>query len=215
MEVGYRLYWYTGGNTVLAIVLYIFFIGIMLMCLVFKTKKTLKGFFGILKTSGIGGTDYVKNEGFFASEFNMAVNGIVATTFVLLVGGDLNGPTIGGIMTVVGFGTTGKHLRNILPVMVGVLIASLPTTWTITAPGPMLALLFCTTLAPIAGEFGIIAGVIAGILHFAVVMNVGSVYAGMNLYNNGFAGGFVAIFLVPFLQSIRDRQARARDHRSS
>ena len=117
-------------------------------------------------------------------------------------------------MTVVGFGTTGKHLRNILPVMVGVLLASLPTTWTITTPGPMLALLFCTTLAPVAGEFGVIPGVIAGILHFAVVMNVGTVYAGMNLYNNGFAGGLVAIFMVPFLNSIRDRRARARGHLS-
>ena len=32
----------------------------------------------------------------------------------------------------------------------------------------------------------------------------------MNLYNNGFAGGIVAIFLVPVIQSVKDRQARAR-----
>ena len=32
----------------------------------------------------------------------------------------------------------------------------------------------------------------------------------MNLYNNGFAGGIVAIFLVPVVQSISDRRARAR-----
>lgn len=214
VEVGYRLYWYTGGNKSLAIVLYTFFIGLIIICLIFKGNRTLKGYVNILKTTGIGGTDYVKAEGFYVSGFNMGINGLIATTFVLLVGGDLNGPTIGGIMTVVGFGTTGKHLRNILPVMVGVLIASLPTTWTITTPGPMLALLFCTTLAPVAGEFGIIPGIIAGVLHFAVVMNVGTVYAGMNLYNNGFAGGLVAIFMVPFLNSIRDRRAHARGHLS-
>ena len=208
------MYWYTGGNKILATVLYIFFIGLIIISLISKGKRTLKGYVNILKTPGIGGTDYVKTEGFYVSGFNMGINGLLATTFVLLVGGDLNGPTIGGIMTVVGFGTTGKHLRNILPVMVGVLLASLPTTWTITTPGPMLALLFCTTLAPVAGEFGIIPGVIAGILHFAVVMNVGTVYAGMILYNNGFAGGLVAIFMVPFLNSIRDRRARARGHLS-
>ena len=28
--------------------------------------------------------------------------------------------------------------------------------------------------------------------------------------NNGFAGGLVAMFLVPVIQSIRDRRARAR-----
>ena len=32
----------------------------------------------------------------------------------------------------------------------------------------------------------------------------------MNLYNNGFAGGIVAIFMVPVIHSIEDRRARAR-----
>ncbi len=33
----------------------------------------------------------------------------------------------------------------------------------------------------------------------------------MNLYNNGFAGGMVAIFMVPVIQSVRDRRARAKE----
>ena len=74
----------------------------------------------------------------------------------------------------------------------------------------LLALLFSTTLAPIAGEFGILCGVLAGFLHASVALNVGIVYGGMNLYNNGFAGGIVAMFLVPVIQSIRDRRARAK-----
>ena len=41
-------------------------------------------------------------------------------------------------------------------------------------------------------------------------MQIGALYDGMNLYNNGFAGGIVAIFLVPVIQSIRDRRARAK-----
>lgn len=205
VQVGYRNYWYTGGNKVLAIVLYMFFIGMMLICMIVEGRRIFRKYFNILRTPGVGGTDYIKNDSLFAAGFNMGVNGIVATTFLLLVGGQLNGPTIGGIMTVVGFGTTGKHIRNILPVMCGVLLACSLSTRIITDPVPMLALLFCTTLAPIAGRFGIIAGLIAGILHFAVVINVGSVYAGMNLYNNGFAGGIVAILLVPLLQSIYER----------
>ena len=32
----------------------------------------------------------------------------------------------------------------------------------------------------------------------------------MNLYNNGFAGGIVAIFMVPVIRSIRSRRARAK-----
>ena len=137
---------------------------------------------------------------------NMGVNGLVTMLFVVMVGADLNGPTIGGIFTVVGFSATGKHLRNILPVMAGVLIASEAKSWSITDPSAILALLLSTTLAPIAGEFGIIAG----FLHSSVALNVGIVYGGMNLYNNGFAGGLVAMFLVPVIQSICDRRARAR-----
>lgn len=74
----------------------------------------------------------------------------------------------------------------------------------------MLALLFSTTLAPIAGEFGILMGILAGFLHSSVALNVGIVYGGMNLYNNGFAGGIVAIFMVPVIHSVMDRRARAR-----
>ena len=61
-----------------------------------------------------------------------------------------------------------------------------------------------------AGKFGPVVGIIAGYLHSSVALNVGIVYGGMNLYNNGFAGGIVAIFLVPVVQSISDRRARAK-----
>ena len=75
----------------------------------------------------------------------------------------------------------------------------------------MLAFLFSTTLAPISGEFAWLAGLVAGFLHSSVALNVGIVYGGMNLYNNGFAGGMVAIFMVPVIQSVRDRRARAKE----
>ena len=94
--------------------------------------------------------------------------------------------------------------------MAGVCLASLAGAWSITDPSAMLALLFSTTLAPIAGEFGIVAGLLAGFLHSSVALNVGIVYGGMNLYNNGFAGGIVAIFMVPVIRSIQDRRARAK-----
>ena len=73
----------------------------------------------------------------------------------------------------------------------------------------MLALLLSTTLAPIAGQFGMMWGIAAGFLHSSVALNVGIVYSGMNLYNNGFAGGIVAMFLVPLIQSFANRKARA------
>ena len=85
----------------------------------------------LLASPGVAGTDYLMAFGPYTTLFSMAVNGLFATAFVLLVGGELNGPTIGSIMTVVGFGTTGKHLRNIAPIMMGVFLASLTKDWSI------------------------------------------------------------------------------------
>ena len=209
LETESRLIWSTGNDRLFAILLFVFFL-LMIALGRFHSPTAFSQLRDILKSTGLGGTDYVQKDGFSTVLVNMGINGIAATVFVLLVGGDLNGPTIGGIFTVVGFGATGKHVKNILPVMLGVWLASMTKTWNITDPSPIITLLFSTTLAPIAGEFGIIPGIIAGFLHSSVAMNVGIIYGGMNLYNNGFAGGIVAAFMVPIILSIEDRKARAK-----
>ena len=78
--------------------------------------------------------------------------------------------------------------------------------WVINEPAPLMTLILSTTLAPIAGEFGILAGILAGFLHSSVALNVGVVYSGINLYNNGFAGGLVALFLVPVIEALIERK---------
>ena len=210
VETKSRLIWSTGNDRLFAVLLTILFGSMILSGLLWQGKDVLAAYKRIWKSTGISGTDYVKEEGFAATLFNMGVNGLFATFFVIAVGGDLNGPTIGGIFTIVGFSSTGKHLRNIAPIMLGVYLASFTKEWDIYEPSPMLALLFSTTLAPVDGQFGVIPGLIAGYLHSSVALNVGILYGGMNLYNNGFAGGIVAIFMVPVIQSIEDRRARAR-----
>lgn len=211
VQVASRLIWSLGNNLLFLGMLGIFF-GVMIIGAYFYGGDELwDNYRAILSRTGIGGTDYLKDQGGAATVLNMAINGLFATLFVILVGGDLNGPTIGGIFTVVGFSSTGKHIRNIAPIMCGVWLASLLKDWSITEPSAMLALLFSTTLAPISGEFGCVMGALAGFLHSSVALNVGVVYGGMNLYNNGFAGGIVAIVMVPVIQSVMDRRARAKE----
>lgn len=205
-----RLIWSSGNDLLFFVMLSILFGGMMAGAVLLGGRKTLASYREILKSYGLSGTDYVKENGGPAAVFNMGLNGLFAVVFVLAVGGDLNGPTIGSIFTIVGFSATGKHIRNIFPIMLGVCLGGITKNWNIYDPSAVLALLLSTTLAPIAGEFGWGAGILAGFLHSSVALNVGSVYGGMNLYNNGFAGGLVAIFLVPVIQSVRDRRARAR-----
>lgn len=204
-----RLIWSTGNNQLFMVLLAILFGGFIVTGF-WSDREVARKYRNIIRSYGLGGTDYLKTDGGAATLVNMGVNGLAVTLFIVLTGCDLNGPVIGAIFTVVGFSATGKHIRNIMPIMFGVWIASWTKSWNITDPSATLALLLSTTLAPIAGEFGICAGLLAGFLHSSVALNVGIVYGGMNLYNNGFAGGIVAIFLVPVIQSIMDRRARAR-----
>ena len=79
-------------------------------------------------------------------------------------------------------------------------------------PALQLAGLFGTTLAPVAGHFGGLYGVLAGFIHSALVLQTGGPVAGLNLYNNGFSGGLIAIVLYPTLTAIvRRRRPKLRD----
>lgn len=198
-------YWATGYNVP-------FGIALGALCLVFIVCGTWfagtpawaawAGYRRLLHTSGRAPSDYLRIFGGASVLINMGVNGLVAVAFVVLTGGDLNGPTIGGILTIIGFSGYGKHARNILPVMLGVVLGGIFMHWGVNNSSVQLAILFGTTLAPFAGTFGVVAGVAAGFLHSAVVLQAGSVLAGVNLYNNGFSGGLIAIVLFPTITGI-------------
>ena len=80
--------------------------------------------------------------------------------------------------------------------MLGVWLGTLFSNYEANMGGPMLSALFGTALAPIAGQFGPLAGILAGFIHLSVASNIGIVHGGLNLYNNGFAAGFVAALFV-------------------
>lgn len=157
----------------------------------------------LMRLTGRSPTDFVALAGIGPTLLNMSLAGAVGTAYVLAVGGDLNGPTIGAIFTIVGFAAFGKHPKNILPVMAGVFLASLTKTWGPADPSVVLAALFGTTLAPIAGRFGWHWGVVAGLVHGSVAQSVGQVHGGLVLYNNGFAAGLVASVLVPVILALQ------------
>ena len=116
------------------------------------------------------------------------------------------------VFTLVGFGAFGKHPRNIVPIMLGVFIGSLAKPWNASDAAIVLAALFGTTLAPIAGRFGWHWGIVAGFIHSSAALSVGSVHAGLNLYNNGFAAGIVAAVLVPVIIALTKRGTEVNRH---
>ena len=197
--------WATGYNLTFGLMLGALCLALIL-CGLFACNKPVwaswAGYRRLLQTSGRAPSDYLRMFGPAPVLINTGVNGLIGMAYILLTGGDLNGPTVGGILTIMGFSAFGKHAFNIVPVMAGVALGSFVMHWSINDSAVQLACLFCTTLAPISGYFGWPYGVLAGFLHSSVVLYTGSPVAGMNLYNNGFSGGLVAIVLYPTIIAI-------------
>jgi hypothetical protein len=200
-----RVLWSTGNNGLLLPLLLGMFLTMILAGFLLN-GRSFKGLASIWAHPGRLLADFVDIFDFPPTLINMGVNGLLATSYLLIVGGDFNGPTIGGIFTVVGFSAMGKTPRNITPIIAGVVLGSLTKHWNLADPAIQLAALFGTTLAPIAGEFGWKAGILAGYVHSSVVLYVGVLHAGFNLYNNGFAGGLVAAMIVPLIEAFRGRE---------
>jgi len=174
-----------------------------------NTRANLRNYIKFFKHPGRLITDF-----YFLYKYSIYINmGLLcalATSVVLLLGAELCGITIAAILTITGFGCFGKHLKNVLPVMIGAFIAAYLNIWELTSPSNVAAILFASALAPIAGQFGWIWGLVAGFLHVGVAMFVGELNGGLNLYNNGFAAGLVAMFLLPVI-TVSERMRREHE----
>ena len=148
----------------------------------------------ILKKSGRLITDFPAIAGKEATMLNIGIMGLLSLVLVLGLGIQINGPVMGAILTIVGFAAFGKHPKNSIPVVLGAILAVALTPMELTL-GPILAIFFVTGLAPLAGQYGFFAGVLAGFVHLLITPLALSFQGGFDLYNNGFAAGFVAAVL--------------------
>lgn len=196
-----RLIWHSGSNKVLSILLIICCVYLIIIGVIYgKNKKS--NLTTINKQTGRLISDFYILFG-ETTYINMGILGILATCFVIIIGGDLNGATICGIFTIIGFGCFGKNIKNTIPIVIGATLAAIFNINEITSPALLLSILFSTTLAPICGKFGWKYGILAGIIHVNIVTNIGYLHGGLNLYNNGLAGGFVAMILIPLITTFK------------
>ena len=163
--------------------------------------KVHRKYLKLMKRSGRLISDFF-DEGKDITMLNIGMMGLFSLAIVLIFNISINGPVMGAILTVIGFAAFGKHPRNSLPVVMGAALAIWLTPIDFTL-GPILALFFVTGLAPIAGRFGFIAGIIAGFLHLLITPLALSFQGGFDLYNNGFAAGFVAAILSSLFIAIK------------
>jgi hypothetical protein len=187
-----------------------FILGFSLVCIgigYYLNHKSFKGLGEVFTHTGRVVTDMVHHVDFPLTLVNMGLLGIMGTVYVYFLGGNFNGPTICALLTLIGFGAFGKHLKNTLPILIGVVIAAWlypvqPSITTIVITG-----LFGTTLAPIAGEYGPLIGMLVGMVHFALTLNISSLHGGIHLYNNGLSGGIIATLFIPLLNAFRKEKS--------
>lgn len=192
--------WKGGRHPAIMAVLAVYFIATFFYGIWLENGK-LSGLLKIIAHPGRAVADFVLMDGPGNTLMNMGIMGLVAEFYVFFVDGDMSGPILGCVLTVFGFSAFGAHVRNYLPVLFGVVLSTLFTQHTVSTPGILIASFFVVGISPIAGQFGPVAGIAAGLIHSAVVMCTSQMYGGLNLYNNGFSCGWVAIVMIPIMES--------------
>lgn len=168
-------------------------------------------FYGMYKNHGMHGFLHMQlrhgKGAHFFDEFghgltfmNMGLVGILCTLYVVAIGAELNGLTIGAIMTSVGFACYGQTVLADFPIMLGVLAGSLFfgkifDFYTVEYNSTALAsaAIFSTGLAPLSQTHHYYVGFFAGILHSLLVTQTAALQGYMSLYNNGFSIGIIAV----------------------
>jgi hypothetical protein len=198
---------YTNSQHTLLLVM---FVGI---CLVYTfiglylNGFSLHGYNKIIKLSGKAVTDFTRKDKQPMALFNIGVTGLASLGMLMILNVHINGPVFGGLFTILGFAAFGKHLRNVLPPMIGVVFVT--TLFGIELSVPVvLAVIFSTGLAPIAGDYGIIVGILAGMLHLPIALSLSQLHGGVLLYSNGFAAAFTAVIVTTIIQTFRRRELK-------
>ncbi len=175
-------------------------------------KFSFRGYLDILTDSGHK-RDYTALFGPGLSLINLGVYGLFIVGYYTLIGGSFNGVTIGIVFCMVCFACAGSHPGNVWPIMAGYFLASLLGVNAVNAQAIMVGLCYASGLAPIAGVYGPLCGIVAGAAHYTLVTSVPALHGGFCLYNGGFTSVLIAVLLVPQLEAFVKTKSERRDLR--
>lgn len=165
--------------------------------------KSLKGYKSLLKLSGRAVTDFTRHNHYSITLFNVGLTGLIVLIYITILGIQISAPVAGALMTVMGFSAFGKHIKNVLPSMIGVTIMALILGYEFTHIGVSLAIIFSTGLAPLSGEHGPFYGILGGMLHLPLVFTFGGLLGGVLLYSNGFSAAFTAVLMNTLISTVK------------
>ena len=174
----------------------------------------------LLRDSGFG-ADYGAGYGVGTGILNFGIYGLFIVLYYNLIGANWNAATIGCVFCMVCCCFKGSHPGNVWPIMVGYVAASFATkglcaalgtdfTTAINAQAIVIGLCFANGLSPVAGKYGWLAGIVFGVLHYALVTSVPFTHGGFLLYNGGFTAALICFLFIPVMEMFfktRDEKA--------
>ena len=201
----------TAGFVAQPVVFYSFFGALFVLCLVlglWKNGWSFRGYGQLLKSSGHK-TDFSAEFGGALSLMNIGIFGLFIMLYYTLVGGELNGVTAGLVLCMVCTAVAGSHPGNVWPILVGYVVMSFVAEAlfvgetfprAINAQAILIGVCYANGMSPMVGKYGWFAGLVAGMIHYVLVVCVPDLHGGYLLYNGGFTACLVAIFFVPMLE---------------
>ena len=162
--------------------------------------RSFKGFFHLLTRSSAYRCDFTNSYSVPVTMINIGMFGLFVTGYYNLIGASMTGPTAGSIICLLAVTPCGTHIFNMIPMILGYLLASTFCAFDLTTQAIIVGLCFCAALSPIPSRFGSLSGIVAGLLHAVLVTTVVTFHGGFCLYNGGFTAGITAIILVPVLE---------------
>ena len=181
--------------------------------------RSFRGYLDLLRDTGHK-ADFVAKYGSGLAIMNFGFYGVMIVLYYIAVGASFNAVTLGIIFCMVCFGANGAHPGNIWPIMAGYVLFSLIATnflggvFPTNAQAILVGLCFASGLAPIAGDYGWWAGILAGGMHYFLVTSIPAIHGGFSLYNGGFTSLVIATILVPQLETFCKNKAQRLEAKS-
>ena len=114
-----QLNWYSEDSLLLVLFIPVLSCLLLLFGLLGRKKKILSDQKEIMAIPGRLPSDFMDMVSIPGALFNSGLIGLAGSVYLMAAGADFNGPVIGGMLTIMGFGAFGIHLRNAWPVVSG------------------------------------------------------------------------------------------------
>lgn len=128
----------------------------------------------------------------FINCYQVAIIALFYSGYLITIDAPFNGFVFGSLLTVIGFCFSGITLKDLFPPFLGVLVIQILSPENLINSQEIVSLvLFSIGLSPLTKQKGQLLGFFSGILLALFAPLAFQLHGGLNLYNSGFACGFV------------------------